>query len=184
MRLVGVISADTSLNFPDFRASERTFGLIAQVAGRAGRGAHRGRVVVQTFNPDDPAIRLATQHDYVGFATQELGHRRDAGLPPVGRMARIVLRDTDPAANARRAARLAAALRRGAEALGLGVRFRGPSVCPIARLADHHRQQIELIAPPPDGAAEIQKLLTALRNAGQLVSDARTAVDVDPLSLL
>ncbi|MEO1236811.1 MAG: primosomal protein N', partial [Planctomycetota bacterium] len=106
VRLVGVVSGDTSLNFPDFRASERTFQLIAQVAGRAGRGEHRGRVVVQTFNPDDPAIRRAADHDYVGFAEEEIATRQAAGLPPVGRMARIVLRDTDPAANLRRATRL------------------------------------------------------------------------------
>ncbi|MEL7088646.1 MAG: helicase-related protein, partial [Planctomycetota bacterium] len=184
VRLVGVISGDTSLNFPDFRASERTFQLIAQVAGRAGRGEHRGRVVVQSFNPDDPAIQLAAQHDYVTFAQQEIKTRVEAGLPPVGRMARIVLRDTDHVANTKRAHELGHALRQAREQLNLNVRLRGPAVCPIARLADHHRQQIELISAPPGGAVSIQKLLTTLRNAGQLISDTHTAVDVDPVSLL
>ena len=181
VRLVGVVSGDTSLNFPDFRASERTFQLIAQVAGRAGRGEHRGRVVVQSFNPDDPAIQLAAQHDYVAFARQEIQTRAQAGLPPAGRMARIVLRDTDHVANTKRAQELGHALRQANEQLNLHVRLRGPAVCPIARLADHHRQQIELIAPD---AASIQKLLTTLRNAGQLISDTHTAVDIDPVSLL
>ncbi len=184
VRLVGVVSADTSLNFPDFRASERTFQLIAQVAGRAGRGEHRGQVIVQSFNPDDPAIQLAAAHDFVTFATNELVTRADMGLPPVGRMARIVLRDTDDLANKKRAHELSRALHQANEQLGLGVRLRGPSVCPIARLADHHRQHIELIASPPQGATAIQKLLTALRNAGQLISDTHTAIDVDPVALL
>ncbi|MEM8739806.1 MAG: primosomal protein N', partial [Planctomycetota bacterium] len=181
VRLVGVISGDTSLNFPDFRASERTFQLIAQVAGRAGRGAHRGRVVVQSFNPDDPAIELAAAHDYPAFARRELETRAAAGLPPVGRMARIVLRDLDPVANQKRAHRLARRLHQAHDELGLAVRIRGPMVCPIARLADHHRQQIELLAAD---AGSIQKLLTALRNRGQLISDTHAAVDVDPVSLL
>ncbi|MEM1447239.1 MAG: primosomal protein N', partial [Planctomycetota bacterium] len=186
VRLVGVVSADTSLNFPDFRASERTFQLIAQVAGRAGRGEHRGQVIVQSFNPDDPAIQLAAEHDYVGFATKELALRTETGLPPVGRMARIVLRDTDDLANKKRAHELAHALHQANDQLHLGVRLRGPSVCPIARLADHHRQHIELIASPGNAnpAAAIQKLLTAVRNAGRLISDTHTAVDVDPVALL
>ncbi|MEM1109829.1 MAG: primosomal protein N' [Planctomycetota bacterium] len=184
VRLVGVVSADTSLNFPDFRASERTFQLIAQVAGRAGRGMHRGTVIVQSFNPNDPAIQLAAQHDYVSFAEQELQTRTDAGLPPVGRMARIVLRDTDDLANKKRAHELARALHKANDQLNLGVRLRGPSVCPIARLVDHYRQHIELIASPPQGAPAIQKLLTTLRNSGQLISDTHTAVDVDPVALL
>ncbi|MEM7624509.1 MAG: primosomal protein N' [Planctomycetota bacterium] len=181
VRLVGVVSGDTSLNFPDFRASERTFQLIAQVAGRAGRGEHRGRVVVQSFTPGDPAIQLAAQHDYVSFARQEIETRARAGLPPIGRMARVVLRDTDHLANTKRAQELAHALRQANERLNLNVRLRGPAVCPIARLADHHRQQIELISAD---AASIQKLLTTLRNAGQLISDTHTAVDVDPVALL
>ncbi|MEM6459571.1 MAG: primosomal protein N' [Planctomycetota bacterium] len=184
VRLVGVVLGDTSLHFPDFRAGERTFQLIAQVAGRAGRGAHRGRVIVQTFRPDDPAVRLAAEHDYDTFARRELATRADAGLPPAGRMARIVLRDPDDLAVRKRAADLAAALRDANERLSLGVRVRGPAVCPIARLADHHRHQIELISPPPGGAAALQKLLTDLRNAGRLISDTHTAVDVDPLNLL
>lgn len=184
VRLVGVVSGDTSLNFPDFRASERTFQLIAQVAGRAGRGEHRGTVIVQTFNPDDPAIQLAAAHDYTAFATREIKTRAEAGLPPIGRMARIVLRDTDDLANKKRALHLARALHAANAQLSLGVRLRGPSVCPIARLADHHRQQIELIASPPHGATSIQKLLTALRNQNLLISDTHTAVDVDPVALL
>src|SRR5260370_29082181 len=94
--LVGVISGDTALSLPDFRAAERTFQLITQVAGRAGRGDSPGRVVLQTFLPDDPTIRAAIRQDFVGFAKTELQHRREVGLPPYARMVRIVLRDQEP----------------------------------------------------------------------------------------
>ncbi len=85
--LAGVISADTALNFPDFRASERTFQLLAQVAGRAGRGARAGRTIIQTFAPEHPAVRAAATHDAAGFFEQELAHRRKLGYPPFGRLA-------------------------------------------------------------------------------------------------
>src|SRR5262249_52891636 len=95
VRLVGVVDADTALNLPDFRASERTFQLVSQVAGRAGRGAAPGRVIVQTYAPGTAAIRFAAAHDYTGFANQELAERRRAGLPPGRRMARIMVRHKD-----------------------------------------------------------------------------------------
>ncbi len=181
VRLVGVISADTALHMPDFRAAERSFQLIAQVSGRAGRGADSGQVIVQTFCPDDPTIRLAADHDYRGFAERELTFREQVGLPPITRMARVVCRDKDLVACVEQAKLLAEALSVANDELSTGVRMRGPSPCPIARIAEFHRQQIELIAPD---AGRLQKLMTALRNARLLKSDARTAVDVDPVSLL
>ncbi len=81
-----------ALHFPDFRASERTFQLITQVAGRTGRGSQPGQVIVQTFSPDHPAVALAKEHDFLGFAAQELGHREKFGYPPFGSMARIIIR--------------------------------------------------------------------------------------------
>ncbi|MGN6505073.1 MAG: replication restart helicase PriA, partial [Tepidisphaeraceae bacterium] len=91
--LVGVISGDTALSLPDFRAAERTFQLVTQVAGRAGRGDKPGRVVLQTFLPEDIALQSAVRQDFEGFATHELEHRRMANLPPMSRMVRIVVRD-------------------------------------------------------------------------------------------
>ena len=181
VQLVGVISGDTSLHMPDFRAGERTFQLIAQVSGRAGRSETRGKVIVQSFSPQDPIIALAAQHDYEGFAQRELDLRRQVALPPIGRMARIVVRDRDHPACVERARTLADHLASFNEQLGNRVRLRGPMPCPIARIADHHRIQIELMA---DTAGPLQKLLTALRNTRLLISDAQTAVDVDPVSLL
>ncbi|XAM00740.1 primosomal protein N' [Phycisphaeraceae bacterium D3-23] len=181
VRLVGVISADTALNFPDFRARERTFQLIAQVAGRSGRSEAAGRVVLQTFAPDDPAVRRAAKHDYAGFAKEEIAIRQEMMLPPVGRLVRIVLRDTDHAAAQRRAHELANDLRSANEQLQLGVRLRGPHPCAIGRVADFHRLEVQLLAP---SAAPLQKLMTALRNQGRLISDHHTAIDVDPVSVL
>ncbi len=83
--LVGVINADTALHLPDFRAAERTFQLVTQVAGRTGRGPKGGRVLVQTFSPDHPAIQAAVRHDYAAFAAGELPHARDAPLSAVRR---------------------------------------------------------------------------------------------------
>ncbi|MBL8991575.1 MAG: primosomal protein N', partial [Phycisphaerae bacterium] len=93
VRLVGIVNADTALNLPDFRAAERTFQLVCQVAGRAGRADLPGRVIVQTMSPAEPAIVLASRHDFVAFAEGELAVRSRAGLPPVGRMVRVVCRD-------------------------------------------------------------------------------------------
>ncbi len=181
VRLVGVVSADTSLHLPDFRAAERTFQLIAQVSGRAGRGEHAGRVILQSLNPNDPTIQLAAQHDYATFAQRELQFRREVGLPPVTRMTRIVVRDPDQPAALQRAHDLYQTLKHANDTLGLGVRLRPPAPCPIARIADHHRYQLELIAPT---AGVMQQLLTQLRNAKRLLSDHQTAIDIDPTSLL
>ncbi|MEM9019009.1 MAG: primosomal protein N', partial [Planctomycetota bacterium] len=181
VRLVGVVSADTSLNMPDFRASERTFQLIAQVAGRSGRSDRIGRVVLQSFNPEDHAVTRAAAHDYAGFAAHEIQTRVAMGLPPAGRLARIVCRDKDHVAVTRHARELAGHLSAANAALKLNVHLRGPHPCPIARVADHHRLEITLTADTP---GPIQKLMTELRNQGQLISDQHTAVDVDPVSLL
>lgn len=177
VRLVGVVHADTAVNLPDFRASERTFQLVSQVAGRAGRSVDAGLVVVQTLEPESPAIRFASRHDYTGFAEHELAQRREAGLPPITRMARVIVRDEDFAAANERAAEIAIALQHHASRVQVG----GPMPCPLSRVSGRHRIAVELIARH---AADIQGALTALRNAGLAKSDDATAVDVDPISLL
>lgn len=187
VRLVGVVDADTAIALPDFRAAERTFQLVSQVAGRAGRGSEPGRVVVQTLNPTYPAIRLAAQHDYRGFAADELRVRGRSGLPPVTRMARIVVRDKDHGKAMQAAKDIADALSwaAGTAAGGPtgadGVRIEGPADCPISRVAGFHRIGIEVIARR---RGAIQSTLAAARARGLLKSDARTAVDVDPISLM
>ncbi len=179
VRLVGVISADTSLNLPDFRAAERTFQLVSQVAGRAGRAADGpGRVVVQSFNPETPAIRHAANHDYAAFAAEEMTWRAEAGLPPATRMARVVVRDKDYAKALAAAREVGEALRDAARETA---QVRGPMPCPLSRLHGQHRIAVEMTAETP---AAIQKAIAAARSAGLLKSDAHTAVDVDPVMLL
>ncbi|MFM9956926.1 MAG: primosomal protein N' [Phycisphaerales bacterium] len=189
VRLVGVINADAALNLPDFRAGERTFQLVAQVAGRAGRGLRDGpgldRVIVQTFSPREPCIVAAAAHNYRAFADRELALRRGVGLPPVGRMARVVCRDEDAAKAEASAGVIADALRTAVERAPVessgNVRVKGPMPCPISRVAGYYRFAVELLAP---GARQVQEALTALRNQSLLKSDDHTAVDVDPVSLL
>ncbi len=177
VRLVGVVHADTAINLPDFRAAERTFQLVSQVAGRAGRSGTPGIVVVQTLEPNSPAIRHAARHDYEGFAREELSQRREAALPPSTRMARIVVRDEDFTAASARAADLEAAL----AAHTAKVFVRGPMPCPLSRIAGKHRIAIELTS---QRATDLQAALTALRNLGLVKSDESTAVDVDPVAML
>jgi primosomal protein N' (replication factor Y) len=182
--LVGVISGDTALALPDFRAAERTFQLITQVAGRAGRGDAPGRVVVQTFLPDDPAIRFATRQDFPGFARRELASRREVGLPPYTRMARLILRDQDVLALNELGDALKGDLAAAAKQLTGGpdaLRIDGPMPCAVARIAGYFRQQIVLYAAD---SRPIQQILAALREKGSLAKSDRIAVDVDPVSLL
>jgi len=181
VRLVGVVSADTALNLPDFRAGERTFQLIAQVAGRSGRGETGGLVVVQTFTPTAKPIRFAVEHDYTGFAEWELAHREEAALPPWRRMARIVCRDTDRDRANEAADALSEALGEVNQEEGTGAVLLGPMYPPIERIAGFFRVQIEIIA---SDAGRLQRLLGAARRRGALRSDAHMAVDVDPVALL
>jgi primosomal protein N' (replication factor Y) len=184
VRLVGVVSADTALALPDFRAGERTFQLVSQVSGRAGRGEKPGRAIIQSFEPETPAIRLAATHDFEKFAAQELDDRRQFRLPPYRRMARLILRHPGDTECANRSAALAQALAAIASNLSAGqhapsVEVRGPSVCPIARIAGKYRRQIELLA---DQASDISKVLAEARSQGLLKLGEELAVDVDPLS--
>jgi len=180
VRLVGVINADTALSLPDFRAAERTFQLVSQVAGRAGRGTHAGRVFVQTLEPDAPAIVHAAHHDFESFAREELQFRQGSNLPPVTRMARIVCRDEDLAKATAAAEAVADALREESNVLQ-GVEVMGPMPCPVSRIAGFHRISIEIIAPR---RGLVQEALMRVRARGLLKSDSRTAVDVDPIALM
>lgn len=177
VRLVGVVSADTALWVPDFRAHERAFQLVSQVTGRAGRSKGGGLAVVQTLDPENSAIRLAAAHDYVAFAERELRIRQAAKLPPVTRMARIVVRHKDFAKAGQAASSIAAALR----GVPGKVAVTGPMPCPLSRIAGQHRLAIELLAPT---AGELRRVMGELRKARLLKSDRHTAVDVDPVSLL
>jgi len=179
VRMVGVISADTALHMPDFRASERTYQLVAQVSGRCGRGSGGGRAVIQTFQPDADAILSAARGDYEGFATRELELRERHGLPPVHRMARIIVRHHSQS----EANRIAAAVRGGLVALpeSRGSRIREPAPCPVARIADRWRVQVEVLS---DTAGALQRLIAAARSRDVVKPGELMAVDIDPTALL
>lgn len=179
--LVGVISGDTALALPDFRAAERTFQLITQVAGRAGRGDAPGRVVLQTFLPDDPTIQAAIRQDFVGFAQTEMISRRQVGLPPFARMVRIVLREQDSDKLFKHCEELAAQLSEAVATEGTAIRMKGPMPCAISRIAGYFRNQIVMTA---NTAGPLQRVLSAVREKGHLARNERIAVDVDPVSLL
>jgi len=179
--LVGIISADTSLFLPDFRASERTFQLISQVAGRAGRSDKNGTVFVQTILPDQPAIQFAKNHDFEGFARAELKLRRDCNLPPFWRLAKIGLRDEDferleAGANALRQ-RIDTTL----AALGLEAQVRGPMPPVISRIQRAHRLQILIQAA---NASTLQSLFSSLRRQPTLKPAVKTVIDIDPVHVL
>jgi len=171
--VVGVISADTALNLPDFRASERTFQLLTQVAGRAGRGLLGGRVVIQTYHPDHYAVSSAADHDYKTFAKQELAFRRQQGYPPYTRMAKLVYEDKDYSRAQARARELSVALRDALAQDGLPTtHLLGPAPPFFARLRGRYRWQILLRHPNPPA------LLTSIH-----IPDG-WHVEVDPVNVL
>ena len=164
--LVGVIQADTALHLPDFRAAERTFQLITQVAGRTGRGPRGGRVLVQTLNPDHPAIRAAARHDFAAFAAGELPIRQMYQYPPFAAMIRLVIRGKVEEAAGKFAADLAQRLSAALEARGARARVLGSAPAPLARFRGYYRFQIQIQGP--DG----EKLRAAVR---QVAAETRGA---------
>ncbi|MCG8590631.1 MAG: primosomal protein N' [Proteobacteria bacterium] len=179
VRLVGVVAADLGLHLPDFRAAERTFQLLTQVAGRAGRDAAPGRVVVQTFAPDHYAIRPVRNHDVERFAVEELAHRRALGYPPFGHLASVLVSSEDEA-EARRAADALAAEAR--PAAGDAVELLGPAPAPLARLRRRHRVQLLVKGSERDAVHRVARVLAEA--ARRLSGDVRAAVDVNPQNLL
>jgi primosomal protein N' (replication factor Y) len=176
--LVGVINADTTLHLPDFRAGERTFQLLSQVAGRAGRGERAGTVVIQTYWPDHPSIRAAAACDADIFYAQERVERQSLRYPPFGRLANINVIGRDLAAVRDTASALAEALARSAPA---GWEVLGPSASVLARVKEHHRWHVLLKAPA--GAALSQVVRDAVAAVGPR-EDVSVAPDVDPLDLM
>lgn len=181
--LVGVVAADTSLALPDFRAAERTFGLITQVAGRTGRGDGSGQVVLQTYNPDHYSLRHAAVHDYDGFARQELDFRFQLGYPPFVHLALVGLSGPDER-GVTQAAQEAARLAREAPAQGEGGPLvLGPSPAPLCRLQGRYRWHIVLKdADAVRLAAAAGELLDRLQP--RLDAAVRASVDVDPETVL
>jgi primosomal protein N' (replication factor Y) (superfamily II helicase) len=176
--LVGVVSADTALHLPDFRAAERTFQLVAQVAGRTGRGDRPGKVLVQTFSPENPAILRAARHDYLGFVQDEMPMRQVHGTPPFGRVARLIARGPVEQAVQEFMEALSTALKASANG---SVTLLGPAPAPVTKIRDLFRYHIQIRAP---SAKSIQSVLRAVIPETNPPGDVELAVDVDPVNLL
>jgi primosomal protein N' (replication factor Y) (superfamily II helicase) len=172
--VVGVVAADISLNVPDFRASERTFQLLSQVAGRAGRGRSPGEVVIQTLSPDHVAVLSARDHDYVAFYNALLDERRQAGYPPYTRLVNVVFTGESRAAVVEASAVVAQKIRSTLADMVLG-----PADCPIERLNGLWRRHVLVKLSPGGDPGPVQAALEG-------VSDrrVRAVIDVDPASLV
>jgi primosomal protein N' (replication factor Y) len=185
--LVGVMCADLSLNFPDFRAAERTFQLLAQVSGRAGRGSRPGRVILQTFNPEHFCMLTARDQDYGAFYEREIGFRKSLKYPPYSRLIQILVRGKDKDATARYAQMLGAvcrAMQSEDQAYREQIQLLGPVPATLARIKKQYRWQFLLkglrVGP-------LHRLTAALMNEAK--GEIRTAgvkvvVDVDPVNMM
>lgn len=187
--LVGVVSADTALNLPDFRAAERTFQLISQVAGRSGRGDAPGRVVVQTYSPEHYSILAAASHDYRAFYEAEIASRREVGYPPSRQMARILLRGMDESATARHAGVIARACRELACVSDGTVEVLGPAPAPIGRIAGKFRWHLLLLSGDARALREAAKAGCAApreagRGAGSSGGGITVSLDIEPSAVL
>jgi primosomal protein N' (replication factor Y) len=188
--LVGVINADVGLHLPDFRAAERTFQLLAQVAGRAGRGDKPGLVMVQTYTPDHPCIALAAKHNYAAFANWELQHRREHQYPPYQRMARLIVRSEREDAAATFAELLAGAFREAISRLTrrsmipantAPVRVLGPAECPVFKLNTFYRFHFQLQSMV---SGDLHDVLREVLAVAKPPSGVEFQVDIDPFSML
>jgi primosomal protein N' (replication factor Y) len=178
--LVGVISADSSLTLPDFRAAERTFQLLTQVAGRAGRGELPGRVLIQTYYPEHYAIQDAVRQDYLSFYERELHFRRMMAYPPFTSLANVIVRDTNLENAIRWSRRLSEYF---SPSDGKGIRILGPASAPLARLKKEHRFQFLLKSPKRSVITKLLSGALTFCDANEIPQTA-VLVDMDPLSLL
>jgi len=183
VRLVGVVLADLGLHLPDFRAAERTFQLLTQVAGRAGRGRLPGRVVVQTFSPHHYAIAPVRTHDYEAFCREELAQRQGLDYPPFGRLAQALVSGPEPEATREAAEGLAALARdAAAERAPAALEVLGPAPAPLAKLRD--RWRFHVLVKGTDSAAVWQVARALSRAAARMSAPLRARVDANPLNML
>jgi primosomal protein N' (replication factor Y) len=170
--VVGVVLADVGLNIPDYRAGERAFQLLFQVAGRAGRGPQKGVVVIQTYQPDNYAVRAAAAQDYRRFYAQEAAYRKEQGNPPFSELIKMLYTHANRAMCEREAMRVSEALRRERDSRGYSdVEVLGPTPAYPARLRGRYRWQLILRGAKP------RALL------GRLAGSPGWVVDVDPVGM-
>ena len=180
--LVGVVSADQGLGLPDFRAAERTFQLLTQVAGRSGRGEAPGRVLVQTFLPEHYAVRLAADQNYEGFYSKEMRFRRMMRYPPCAALAKIVAQDTNLEKAARIAREVGASLSRVTSATS-GFKVLGPASAPLAKIEGRYRIQLLIKS---DSRARLNDVLRRLVDECEQrgIPPQSVIIDMDPISIM
>lgn len=176
---IGVVSADTALLLPDFRAAERTFQLLCQVAGRAGRGDRKGKVIIQTFEPHHYAIACASRHDHNGFLKQELEFRRASGYPPFGALLRVIFQGEEPLRVEAAASAFSESLRAMAAITSGFATLLGPAPCPIGKIRNLHRWHVIVKAR---GQATLSEVLAGLPESQD--RGVRVLIDRDPVALL
>ena len=185
--LVGIVSADTTLNMPDYLAGERTYQLLEQVAGRAGRDAHAGTVVLQTYQPDHPAVQAVAQHDRELFYVEELTARSELGYPPFQRLCNIEVSGTDlqevrtVAAQVAQSVESTLLVHLGSATGPATWAVMGPAPCVLSRIKSQYR--MHLLLKVPRGTAIGQLAAAAIKDAAA-PRGVRVIVDVDPLSLM
>jgi primosomal protein N' (replication factor Y) len=176
--LVGVIYADLSLRIPDFRAQERTFQLLTQVAGRAGRGEVEGLVIIQTYSPFNPAIQYAVDHDYKGFYEEEMELREILAYPPAGHMIAVNIKGKSEEGVAEFAVEYLARVQSSVHA---DITVSGPNPSPIAKIKGNHRYAILFRG---SGMKELRAKLRQETLRGKRPNNIWVSVDADPLNLM
>jgi len=180
--LVGIIMADISLNLPDFRAAERTFQLLTQVAGRSGRSDKAGEVIIQTYNPDHYAIVSDSQQNYINFATEELGYRKKLYYPPYYRLARILFQSTDSELLKNEMAAMQETIYQLHKQYPVPqLLLLGPSVAPFSKISSYYRYHIIF------KAASVKILQSAIKMFNSLYAcphHIKKQIDIDPNSLM
>ena len=178
--MVGAVSSDTVLNFPDFRAQERTFQLLTQVAGRTGRGILGGEVVIQTHSPEHHAIKESQLHNYEGFYKKEIAIRKELNYPPFSRLARIIISSTDEKKTKSSSNKLAQLIHKSITKEKFKIEVLGPTPCPLSKLKGKYRYHILLKCKRP---FIIQKILSPLKDEFR-VKDLRIHYDIDPIDMM
>jgi primosomal protein N' (replication factor Y) len=178
--LVGVINADTALRQPDWRASERTFHLLAQVAGRTGRSEKGGRVYVQTACPEEPAVLKAAEHDFYGFAEIELEHRHELHYPPYSCLSRVIFRGEVEQEVQAGAKQIAGVLRESIKEQERQIEIRGPAPAPITKLKKFFRHHLQIVAPDWE---TLRELWLSVRDEFPTLSNVDYQIDVDAINL-
>ena len=182
--LVGVIIADTALNLPDFRASERSFNLLTQVAGRSGRSNLKGKVIVQTYMPDHYGIQAAKNHDYVGFYNQEIMFRKELNYPPLSHVATILVRGTAEEEVISTANDLRSILDLIQADHFPNIEVRGPVAAPFSKIKAKHRWHLLVKCESSDDLRETIHAMNQSTQTNFTPTSVEKIVDIDPISML